>query len=80
MAQSFEIELKLIYTRVVILGVIDLMEFLKIPLGELKLYLHKLGLENPFVQSRNSNQTWLWHYGAYSELLESFHERWKVFQ
>jgi len=56
-------------------GLIDLMEFLKIPLGELKLYLHKLGQENPFVQSRNSNQTWLWHYGAHSELLESFHER-----
>ena len=56
-------------------GFIDLMEFFRLPLGEMKLYLHKLGQENPFVQSRNSNQTWLWHYGAYSELLESFHER-----
>lgn len=57
------------------IGFVDLMEFLRLPIGDMKLFLHKLGQENSFVQSRNSNQTWLWHYGAYNELLESFHER-----
>lgn len=56
-------------------GQISLNEFMDINLGDLKLYLYKLARENPLIQSRNSNQTWLWHYGAYNQLLESFHER-----
>ncbi|XP_065069358.1 transmembrane prolyl 4-hydroxylase-like [Rhopilema esculentum] len=56
-------------------GMINLVEFLRLPLGDMKVYLYKLGQENPLIQSRNSNQTWLWHYGAYNDLLESFHER-----
>eukprot|EP00794_Sanderia_malayensis_P007655 gene7655-8495_t len=56
-------------------GTLSLNEFMDIDLSEVKSYLYKFAKENPAIRSRNSNQTWLWHYGAYNELLESFHER-----
>ena len=56
-------------------GFINMVEFLRLPLDDMKNYLYKLARENTFVQSRNSNQTWLYHYGVYDQLLESFHER-----
>ena len=34
-----------------------------------------LGERNPKLRSRLSKQSWIWHYGAYDQLVEGFHER-----
>lgn len=53
----------------------DFLEFQSITAERIKEYFYDLSTRYPKLRSRLSEQAWLWHYGAYDQLLEGFHER-----
>lgn len=53
----------------------DFLEFQSITAERIKEYFYELSMKYPKLRSRLSEQAWLWHYGAYDQLLEGFHER-----
>ena len=56
-------------------GRMDFEEFLNTTAKKIYQYFYDLYRLRPSLRSRRSKQAWLWHYGAYNNLLESFHER-----
>ena len=53
----------------------DYAEFQSVTAERIREYFVKLSERFPKLRSRYSEQAWLWHYGAFDQLLEGFHER-----
>lgn len=56
-------------------GRMDYEEFLNTTAERIYHYFYDLYRLRPSLRSRRSKQAWLWHYGAYNNLLERFHDR-----
>ena len=53
----------------------DFGEFKAITAERIRSYFNYFIDNYPRLRSRYSKQAWIWHYGAYDNLLEGFHER-----
>lgn len=53
----------------------DYEEFRAITAEKIRSYFDYFIENYPHLRSRYSKQAWIWHYGAYDNLLEGFHER-----
>lgn len=53
----------------------DYGEFKSITAERIRSYFDYFIENYPYLRSRYSTQAWIWHYGAFDNLLEGFHER-----
>jgi len=53
----------------------DFLEFQSVTAERIGQFFRELSQNHPRLRSRLSKQAWIWHYGAYDQLLEGFHER-----
>ena len=53
----------------------DFIEFQSVTAEKIRSYFDYFVTHYPRLRSRYSQQAWIWHYGAYDNLLEGFHER-----